>query len=213
MDLKFYELNKYKMIYRLTGFEGMQLSYLQVVDILGQRQGYVEGSGYSYKDYLVVTNLDRALQFCVTLPNVNDELMVITGIHEKVVEGLLESPLAVGAFRSKDLMITETEENPSTYTLVENIDWFNAKVQVLACTEDYVRFLCELMKRLLFVEGNKRTGYIFINHLLCRLGKYLVVPEIELQGIFFKYLEEYYKDDACLEPLVQYLMMFYLKDL
>lgn len=213
MDLKFYELNKYKMIYRLTGFEGLQLSYLQVVDILGQRQGYVEGSEYSYKDYLIVTNLDRALQFCVTFPNVNDELMVITGIHEKVVEGLLENPLAVGAFRSKDLMITETEENPSPYTLVENVDWFNEKVQGLTCAEDCVRFLCELIKRLLFVDGNKRTAYIFINHLLCRLGKYLAVPEIELQGIFFNYLEEYYKDDACLEPLVKYLMMFYLKDL
>ena len=69
------------------------------------------------------------------------------------------------------------------------------------------------MKRLLFVDGNKRTAYIFINHLLCRLGKYLAVPEIELQGIFFKYLEDYYKDDAYLEPLVKYLMVFYLKDL
>lgn len=213
MDLKFYELNKYKMIYRLTGFEGLQLSYLQVIDILGSRQGYVEGSGYSYKDYLVVTNLDRALQFCVISHDVYDELMILTGIHEKVVEGLVENPLAVGAFRSKGLMITETEENPSPYTLVENIDWFNEKVQGLACVEDYVRFLCELMKRLLFVDGNKRTAYIFINHLLCRLGKYLAVPEIELQGIFFNYLEEYYKDDACLEPLVKYLMMFYLKDL
>lgn len=160
MDLKFYELNKYKMIYRLTGFEGLQLSYLQVIDILGQRQGYVEGSEYSYKDYLIVTNLDRALQFCVTFPNVNDELMVITGIHEKVVESLIENPLAVGAFRSKDLMITETAENPSPYTLVENVDWFNEKVQGLVCAEDCVRFLCELMKRLLFVDGNKRTAYI-----------------------------------------------------
>lgn len=85
MDLKFYEVNKYKMIYRLTGFEGMQLSYLQVVDILGQRQGYVEGSRYSYKDYLVVTNLDRALQFCVTSHDVYDELMVITGVHINVI--------------------------------------------------------------------------------------------------------------------------------
>ena len=211
MDLKFYELNKYKMIYRLTGFECLQLSYLQVVDILGQRQGYVEGSGYSYKDYLVVTNLDRALQFCVTSHDVYDELMILTGIHEKVFEGLVETPLAVGAFRIKDLMLTETDENPSVYTLVENVDWFNEKVQGLTCAEDCVRFLCELMKRLLFVDGNKRTAYIFINHLLCRLGKYLAVPEIELQGIFFKYLEDYYKDDACLEPLVKYLMVFDLK--
>lgn len=139
--------------------------------------------------------------------------MVITGIHEKVVEGLLEDPLAVGAFRSKDLMITETEGNLSPYTLVENVDWFNEKVQGLTCAEDCVRFLCDLMKRLLFVDGNKRTAYIFINHLLYRFGKYLAVPEVELQGIFFNYLEEYYKDDACLEPLVRYLMMFYLKDL
>ena len=67
-----------------------------------------------------------------------------------------------------------------------------------------------MMRRQLFVDGNKRTSYIFINYLLSSFGYFLLLPRESSHDTFLKYLKLYYEDEQQLKPLVDYLVRYYL---
>ncbi len=70
---------------------------------------------------------------------------------------------------------------------------FNSKKDDI---EKAIDILLYVMKKQLFLDGNKRTAVIFANHYLISRGIGLIVIPSELVSDFKKLLINYYENDA-----------------
>ena len=108
----------------------------------------------------------------------------------------MHNVLEVGNFRVKTIRITGTTYVPDTYTLKENIAWFLNEIDDLTTEWDCVALFCKMMRRQLFVDGNKRTSYIFANYLLSSFGYFLFLPQEGSHDVFLSKLKVYYVDET-----------------
>lgn len=210
MSLEFYKKYKVDIVYRLSLLEGISATYLQTAKLLAYNQEYNVEHGCSFRDYLVIRNIDLAFKYSFTEGCCKDVIIYLTELHELVVLGLLHNTLDIGAFRVKPIRITGTTYIPRTYTLEENLEWFYSELETITDCRSCVELYCKMMRRQLFVDGNKRTSYIFTNYLLSSFGCFLLLPRESSHDTFLKYLKLYYEDERQLKQLVDYLVKYYL---
>lgn len=210
MSLDFYKKYKVDIVYRLSLLEGVSATYMQTAKLLDYERDYNIEHGCSYQDYLVIRNIDLAFKYSFIEGVYCDLLTLLTDLHEVVVTGLMHNFLEIGVFRLKDIRITGTDYIPDTYTPEENTAWFYSEINKINDYRGCLELYCKLMRRQLFVDGNKRTSYIFVNYLLSSFGFFLLLPRESSQDTFLKYLKAYYEDERQLKQLVDYLVRYYL---
>ena len=123
------------------------------------------------------------------------------------------NPLEIGTFRLKEGRISGTTYKPPVTSYDESLSWLIRETSSLVDADDYLVLLIRLMKRQLFVDGNKRTAYVFVNYLLIPFGVFVDAPSSkEAYAVFLGYLKRYYEDDSTKKDFVSYLTENYLME-
>lgn len=200
------------IVYNLARFEDVEITKAQAYELLVLGTSYNEIEGCSFHDSMVLKNIFSAYYFVSKYGNTGVDLgLLITDIHELMVDNLMFNPLEIGTFRLKEGRISGTTYKPPVTSYDESLRWLIRETSSLGDVYDYLVLLVRLMKRQLFVDGNKRTAYVFVNYLLIPFGVFVDVPSSkEAYDMFLGYLQRYYEDDSTEKDFVSYLKENYL---
>lgn len=201
------------IVYNLARFEDIEVTKEQVYELLVLGTSYNEIEGCSFHDSIVLKNIFSAYYYVSRHDNIGVDLsLLITDIHELMVENLMFNPLEIGTFRLKEGRISGTTYKPPVTSYDESLRWLIIETGSLVDIDDYLVLLVRLMKRQLFVDGNKRTAYVFVNYLLIPFGVFVDAPSSkEAYDVFLGYLKSYYENGSTERDFVNYLKENYLK--
>lgn len=184
--------NMVDSIYKQAMLEGVATTYSDTETIIDG--GKV--SNMTTVDIEKVVNLKRAWEFIlstgvITYPTNYAVLCQINSIVEdgfSVVAGKLRSvPVTIGGSTYIPPMPLEVVVKEELNELI------NSEKDDI---EKAIDILLYVMKKQLFLDGNKRTAVIFANHYLISRGMGLIVIPAELVSDFKKLLIKYYENDA-----------------
>lgn len=176
-------------IYKQAILEGVATTFADTENI-------IEGgkiNNMSSEDVLKIVNLKHAWEFIlnknVILSNTNFPLLC--EINKFVQEGFYYS---AGKIRTVPVSIGGTKWTPElpieTIIKEELDDIFNKKISDI---DKAIEILLYIMKKQIFIDGNKRTSIIFTNHFLISKGKGIIVIPAELTDEYKDLLINYYE--------------------
>lgn len=186
-------------IYKQAMLEGVATTYSDTETIVNG--GLVKDMTAS--DISKVVNLKHAWEFIlgegvITYPT---NYAVLCQINEIVEEGF---SYTAGKLRSVPVTIGGSKYIPplpfETQIREELIDILSKP----ASYEVAIELLLYVMKKQLFLDGNKRTAVIFANHYLVSRGMGIVVIPAELVSEYKKLLIQYYETD---DPQIKEFLM------
>ena len=176
-------------IYKQAILEGVATTFADTESI-------IEGgkiNNMSSEDVLKIVNLKHAWEFIlnknVILSDTNFPLL--REINKFVQEGFYYS---AGKIRTVPVSIGGTKwtpELPIESIIKEELDdIFNKKISDI---DKAIEILLYIMKKQIFIDGNKRTSIIFANHYLISKGKGIIVIPAELTDEYKDLLINYYE--------------------
>lgn len=189
-------------IYKQARLEGVAVTYLDTETII--EKGKV--SNLNSDDISKVTNLKHAWEFILS----EDVLLsksnysILRAINRLVEEGFYYN---AGELRNVPVTIGGTTWKPPFPIESVIIQELNEILDApLSDVDKALKTLLFIMRKQIFIDGNKRTAVIFANHILISKGLGIVViPEVSI-GIFKKLLITYYEtgsDEALLDFLTK----------
>lgn len=176
-------------IYKQAKLEGVSTTYSDTETIING--GKVKDMTAS--DISKVINLKRAWEFILSEGVVcyPTNYAVLCQINEIIEEGF---SYTAGKIRSVPVSIGGSSYIPPLPYEPQIKDELN---ELLSRDKSYnvaIELLLYVMKKQLFLDGNKRTAVIFANHYLVSRGMGLIVIPTELVEEFKKHLINYYED-------------------
>lgn len=176
-------------IYKQAILEGVATTFADTESI-------IEGgkiNNMTSEDVLKIVNLKHAWEFIlnknVILSDTNFSLLC--EINKFVQEGFYYS---AGKIRTVPVSIGGTKwtpELPIESIIKEKLeDIFNKKISDI---DKAIEILLYIMKKQIFIDGNKRTSIIFANHYLISKGKGIIVIPAELTDEYKDLLINYYE--------------------
>lgn len=176
-------------IYKQAILEGVATTFADTESI-------IEGgkiNNMTSEDVLKIVNLKHAWEFIlnknVILSDTNFSLLC--EINKFVQEGFYYS---AGKIRTVPVSIGRTKwtpELPIESIIKEKLeDIFNKKISDI---DKAIEILLYIMKKQIFIDGNKRTSIIFANHYLISKGKGIIVIPAELTDEYKDLLINYYE--------------------
>ena len=188
-------------IYKQAILEGVATTFADTESII--EGGKV--SNMTSEDILKIVNLKHAWEFIlnknVILSDTNFTLLC--EINKIVEEGFYYT---AGKIRSVPVTIGGTKWKPDLpieSVIKEEIEEINNKeIDVI---DKAIEFLLYIMKKQVFIDGNKRTSVIFSNHYLIAKGKGIIVIPAELTEEFKNLLILYYegKDENKIKKFIK----------
>ena len=181
--------NMVDSIFKQAKLEGVTTTYADTETIVNG--GKV--SDMTATDISKVVNLKHAWDFIlsegvITYPT---NYAVLCQINEIVEEGfsytagkIRNVPVSIGGSKYIPPLPYESQVKKDLNELLSQKDSYETAIELLL----YV------MKKQLFLDGNKRTAVIFANHYLISKGMGLIVIPAELVNEFKKHLIDYYED-------------------
>ena len=177
-------------IYKQAVLEGIATTYADTETII--EGGKV--SNMTANDIMKVVNLKHAWEFIlnqvvITTPT---NFGLLCEINKLIEEGfyynagrLRSTPVSIGGTNWKpELPIESVIQEQLKAILESNLDTVDKAIELLLF----------VMKKQIFLDGNKRTAVIFANHFLINQAKGLIViPESKVED-FKKLLIDYYED-------------------
>ena len=176
-------------IYKQAMLEGVATTYSDTETIVNG--GKVKDMTAS--DISKVVNLKHAWEFILDEGVISypTNYAILCQINEIVEEGFLYT---AGRIRSVPVSIGESTYIPPLpyeYQVKEDLSLMLSKN---ASYDVAIELLLYVMKKQLFLDGNKRTAVIFANHYLISRGMGLIVVPAELVSDFKVHLINYYED-------------------
>lgn len=181
--------NLVSSIYKQSVLEGIATTYSDTETLVNE--GFVHNM--NSEDITKILNLKHAWNFILD----NDVLTYTTNyailceINRLVEEGI--STLS-GQIRKLPVSIggsTYIPPIPLEYQVKEEItELLNQEISI----DTGIELILYVMKRQLFIDGNKRTAIIFANHYLVRNGLGIIVVPAEEVKEYKKHLINYYED-------------------
>ena len=177
-------------IYKQAMLEGVATTYSDTETIVNG--GRV--SDMTSSDILKVVNLKRAWEFIMgegvlSMPTNFAILCQINGIVQEGISyfaGKLRSvPVSIGGSTYIPPLPYEAQVREDLASLLDKEESYEVAIELLL----YV------MKKQLFIDGNKRTAVIFANHYLISRGMGLIVIPAELVSEYKKLLIAYYENN------------------
>ena len=182
-------------IYKQAILEGMATTFADTESII--EGGKV--NNMTSEDVLKIVNLKHAWEFIlnksVILAKTN--FVLLCEINKLVQEGFYYT---AGKVRSVPVSIGGTKwtpELPIESVVKEELEAIFEKD--IDCVDKAIELLLYIMKKQIFIDGNKRTAIIFINHYLISNGKGIFVIPAELTEDFKALLISYYEGKGDLE--------------
>ena len=188
-------------IYKQAILEGVATTFADTESII--EGGKV--NNMTSEDILKIINLKHAWEFIlnknVILSDTNYALLC--EINKMIEEGFYYS---AGKIRNVPVSIGGTKwtpELPIETVIKEELEEILNKKQEPIDTA--IEFLLYIMKKQIFIDGNKRTAVIFANHYLIARGKGILVIPTELTDNFKNLLIQYYegKDSSKIKKFIK----------
>ena len=177
-------------IYKQAMLEGVATTYSDTEIIVNGG----EVSGMSVDDISKVINLKHAWEFIL-----NKGVLQYPSNYALLcqINSLVEAGFSVTAGKLRSVPVTI---GGSTYIPPLPIEsQIKEQLSIILSIEDIIErsisCLLFVMKKQLFLDGNKRTAVIFANHILISSGKGLIVIPAERVDEYKKLLVKYYEDD------------------
>lgn len=189
LNIDFAKRHLVDTIYKQAILEGVATTFADTESII--EGGKV--NNMTSEDILKVVNLKHAWEFIlnknVILSPTNFALLC--EINKMVEEGFYYSagkirnvPVTIGGTKwQPELPIESVIKEDLEEILQKNIDDIDKAIQILLY----------IMKKQIFIDGNKRTAVIFSNHYLISKGKGIIVIPVELTEEFKSLLVSYYE--------------------
>ena len=169
-----------------------------VATTLSDTENIIEGgkvSNMSSEDIMKIINLKHAWDFILNknvILSPTDYSVLIT-INKLIEEGFYYN---AGELRSTPVKIGGTSWTPGI-PIESNIkeDITDILKQDKDDIDKAIELLLYVVKKQMFIDGNKRTSVIFANHYLISKGKGLIVIPVEKVEEYKKLLIEFYESD------------------
>ncbi len=188
-------------IYKQAILEGVATTFADTESII--EGGKV--NNMTSEDIMKIVNLKHAWEFILNKNVILSETNfgLLCQINKFVEEGFYYS---AGKIRSVPVTIGGTNWAPSLP--IESIikeELEDILKKDINDVDKAIELLLYVMKKQIFIDGNKRTAIIFINHYLISKGKGIIVIPAELTEEFKKILIQYYegKDEKKIKEFIK----------
>ncbi len=188
-------------IYKQAILEGVATTFADTESII--EGGKV--NNMTSEDIMKIVNLKHAWEFILNKNVILSEtnFSLLCQINKFVEEGFYYS---AGKIRSVPVTIGGTKWAPSLP--IESIikeELEDILKKDINDVDKAIELLLYVMKKQIFIDGNKRTAIIFINHYLISKGKGIIVIPAELTEEFKKILIQYYegKDEKKIKEFIK----------
>ena len=187
-------------VYKQAMLEGVVATYSNIETVIND--GKVNDMTAS--DINKVINLKRAWEFImsVDLANYPTNYAVLCQINQIVEDGF---SLTAGRIRSVPVTIGGSSYIPP----IPFEDQVKQDLSDMLQNEEGIDLAIDLvlfvMKKQLFLDGNKRTAIIFANHYLISHALGLIVVPVEKVSDYKKVLVAYYEDESKKDEIVSFL--------
>ena len=177
-------------IWKSANLEGISVTYPETQVIFDN--GIV--NGLKVNEVIAINNLKYAWQFILEEENASYNFNTICEIHRLVCDKLvLDNDL--GHLRATPVNIGGTSWKPQfpieSQIKEELEELLNQKEKTK--TEVAIEIMLWLMRRQMFIDGNKRVAMIFANKIMIDNGCGIITIANELQAVFFTKLINYYE--------------------
>ena len=177
-------------IWKSANLEGISVTYPETQVIFDN--GIV--NGLKVNEVIAINNLKYAWQFILEEENASYNFNTICEIHKLVCDKLvLDNDL--GHLRATPVNIGGTSWKPQfpieSQIKEELEELLNQKAKTK--TEIAIEIMLWLMRRQMFIDGNKRVAMIFANKIMIDNGCGIITIANELQADFYTKLINYYE--------------------
>lgn len=189
-NVRFAKSNMKANIHYLAMLEGIKLSFQQTANIVdnGIINGILAG------DVQQILNLKFAWEFILdkTILNTKSDYNVLLYIVKKINEGFFDEYGRVRGVPTRIVGSSYIPPIPNEEKIKEDID--NILNLDLEPIDVAIELFLYVMKGYFFVDGNKRTAFIYVNHYLIVNGVGLIVVPYSSFTEFKKLMFDYYED-------------------
>ena len=177
-------------IYKQAKLEGVATTYSDTETIING--GIVKDM--TVTDITKVVNLKHAWEFIISEGVISypTNYAILCQINELVEEGF---SYTAGKLRSVPVTIGGTDYIPPLPFEPQVKENLNELLSRGSSYETAIELLLYVMKKQLFIDGNKRTAVIFANHYLISRGLGIIVIPAERVNEYKKLLIDYYEND------------------
>ena len=172
-------------IWKSANLEGITVTYPDTQVIF---DGY-SVQGYKVEEITAINNLKKAWQFLLNDIDLELNLAYICQINKIIGEGIFYNP---GIIRSTPVNIGGTTWQPPIpfeSQIKEELD----RVAGESNTERAINMMLYLMRKQIFLDGNKRTAMLIANKIMIENGCRIISIPINKQPEFYKLLIKYYE--------------------
>ena len=201
LNIDFAKRHLVETIYKQAVLEGVATTYADTENII--EGGKV--NNMTSEDILKILNLKHTWEFIINKNVILEQtnFNLLCEINKIVEEGFYYT---AGKIRNVPVSIGETKWKPSLpieSVIKEEIEEILSSQ--LKDIDKAIELLLYTMKKQIFIDGNKRTSVIFINHYLISRGKGLISIPTELTEEFKELLIAYYegKDELKIRKFIK----------
>jgi hypothetical protein len=173
-------------IYKSARLEGLGVTFPDTETIVNG--GIVQG--LKVDEVVAINNLKHAWYFLFENIDYPTEYPLICEINRKVGENLFFRP---GYLRSIPVRIGGTSWQPQIPIEVDIRDEIRDIMGISNATERAITLMLSLMRRQMFLDGNKRTAILAANHIMISTGAGIISVPVNHIKTFSTKLMEYYE--------------------
>ena len=172
-------------IYRSAKLEGLAITYPDTETIING--GKIQG--LTTDEVVTINNLKHAWQFILETTDYPTDFGFIQEINRKVGTGLFYT---AGEIRKVPVSVGGTKWKPPEPNELETKEEIAETLKIKNPTERSIELILRIMRRQIFIDGNKRTGMLAGNHqMICNGCGIITIPEESITEFFTKLLKYY----------------------
>lgn len=177
-------------IWKSANLEGIGVTYPETQVIYDN--GIV--NGLKVDDIIAINNLKYAWNFILENEDINYDYNVLCYIHKLVADKLVPSTV-LGKIRTTPVNIGGTTWKPA-FPIESKIkeeleEILNGEYE--SKTELAIVCMLYVMRKQMFIDGNKRVAMLFANKIMIDNGCGIISISQELQSLFYEKLIKYYE--------------------
>ena len=177
-------------IWKSANLEGIGVTYPETQAIYDG--GIV--NGLTVNNIIAICNLKNAWQFILENADINYDFNLLCHIHKLVADRLvLEQDL--GRIRTTPVNVGGTKWQPQFPIESQIVEELNIllKQKEKSKTEIAIELMLYIMRRQMFIDGNKRVAMLFANKIMIDNGCGIITVAQEYQPTFYEKLIKYYE--------------------
>lgn len=177
-------------IWKSANLEGINVTYLETQAIYDG--GVV--NGLTVDNIIAINNLKYAWQFILENDNLNYDFNLLTYLHKLTCDKLVLNQ-DLGKLRTTPVNIGGTNWKPQfpiESQIIEELEMLLKQSQKTK-TEIAIEVMLWIMRRQMFIDGNKRVGMLFANKIMIDNGCGIITISQKDQPVFFEKLIKYYE--------------------